>query len=289
MRSYFLKDWRGVTKLLLLLVPIALMAYDILSDDLSGPRYIIPLPGGYILNTASNSFMLPSELSIYGSFQVITPPEGWESDSDPLPLSFFYRGSTDSPDCVRNVEQIAVLSCIVYGKTRSKYFLLGTIDRKLVFFNSEAELSAALPTNTMLLNGLKSPSDLALGLNKRIKHPWAFVTMNGLFGLSDEAWSGITIDTGLLVAIATGLFIPRGKSPQRILLGKMGLLVFGLMLGFITACVAYGSLLGSGPECLVGILLLTPGFGITAVLSREIPAFLECMRRLTFHGKPSTC
>jgi hypothetical protein len=280
MKPRFYIRSRTIAIIVLLLGPISLMAYDVLSDNLSGPRYVVPLPGGYVLNTAANSFILPSESATYGSFQIIKPPQDWESDPDPLLLSLFYPGSTDSVDCVRNVKQIAVSSCLVYGKTTSKFFLLRTVARKLVFFRSEAELSAALPSDAMQSNRLKSPNDLAVGLNKRVKHPWAFAEMNGLFGLSDGAWSGIMVDTGLLVVFMEGLLITRGKTAASLLFNKVGLLFFGVVCGFITACIAYGWLLQSGPMCLVGILLLSPLFGVWAACSYELPSLLVTIARL---------
>jgi hypothetical protein len=271
---------------LILLIPFALVAYDACSDSLDGPRYIIPLAGGYILHTSGEWDASPSDLAAYGPYQIIKLPLGTEFDSDPVPVSFLSLGSTDSADCIRHIEEIEVAGDDIFGKTSSGYFLLETAGQHLAFYRSSNELSAARSSAHISAGPLRTPEAIAAGLDKRVKHPWAFVQMEGLFGLSDEAWSGIVVDYAFMFALVAGWIIPRGRDAVWLLIRKLSLLAFGLVLGFFTAGFAYGTLLDSGPITLVGLFLLMPFFAVVALLSEELAALVDMLiGRLIPDGK----
>lgn len=94
--------------------------------------------------------------------------------------------------------------------------------------------------------------------------------MEGLFGLSDIAWSGISKNVGLLMAVACGLLIPfvrRWRSEwNRRIFG----LCLGILLGELTNCVANGWMLEGGPDAFVGGVILPIEYGIVVMIVHDI-------------------
>jgi hypothetical protein len=261
--------------------PLMLIYYDVHLDGRSGPRFMVPLVNGYIAYSAGRWGSTPAEMQAYGAIQVLKLPKEVELDSDPVPLSLFFQDPTDSPNCIRHIVAIAVTGDNIVGQTESGYFVLDTHNSKLDLYGSYSGLSAALSASHVSVPPLQRPMDMDVTLPNRIIRPWAYQVENGAFGLSDSGWSAITVDGGLLITIIVGLIVPRGNDAKGIIVNKLTLAICGLVSGYLTADVAYGSILRSGPDTMVGTFVLAPWFAVVAVTSREIPILLRASNKMS--------
>ncbi|HEX4052866.1 MAG TPA: hypothetical protein VHX86_01240 [Tepidisphaeraceae bacterium] len=257
----------------MLLLPALGVVAQIITDNLADYRFVVPLTGGYFVQRLDqgpgSSPQMDQQIGPYQIF-LLNPGESLYGDPE------FGQSKLPTSSFVPNVHRIAVVAkqLVVIGTMRADFFVLDARSGNLQLFNSAAEFNAAIKAVGASSVPLNDPAVMAKSLPRSTIRPWAYQQMNGLLGLSDVAWSGIAVDIGGMIALAGGLAIPRVYRWKTKWVRRIVVFFFAAGLGMVVNGFANGWLLDGGPDALVGLITLPPGYVIAAILGGSIPVWV---------------
>jgi hypothetical protein len=141
------------------------------ADD---PAYIAPLVGPYAVEA------YPASGHYHSSSCALVIPN-YDVDEDPI------------REILPAIRQIAVSGPVIAGEAGTGWFVFDTRQSTdfIQHFDSMEAWRAALAAAGVGQVKIQSADEYAASLPYRVTHPWGYVAMKGLFGLSDDAWAGI--------------------------------------------------------------------------------------------------